>query len=310
MGPRPSAALDGCAIVSGGYDSRGEASSGVGPIESRKIFHNLQRIDPGYGTNVAGCFEAYGFAVIPGVVSGLPQLQGICAAVSEEGDVGVRSRMWLAEPWCQDLAVYLRRHPAVAKIVPPTWGRRAMHAVRKIAAQELVGFAAPGSEHTGQGACLEQRRVRLVYQGRYAVCTAAAESSRVTRGASCASGRLRARDGGAPRRARLSPVRAVGWHAGIRASQSVWGDYCGGEPGRHIGDAAIAIARFLEGEDSFTTAGAAFCVWAAYTAVGVGLGWCAVISAEGVVTAYRPRSYRDCFAKHLVTRSSGKIARS
>jgi ectoine hydroxylase-related dioxygenase (phytanoyl-CoA dioxygenase family) len=83
--------------------------------------HNQQQFHPGQGTNVAGYFEAYGFAVIPDVVSGFPQLQGICAAVSEEGDVGVRSRKWLAEPWCQDLAVYLRRNPAVAEIVPPTW---------------------------------------------------------------------------------------------------------------------------------------------------------------------------------------------
>jgi hypothetical protein len=93
---------------------------GVGPIQSHKNLHNLQQLDRRYATNVARSFDAYGFAVLPDVVSA-PALHGILASLSKERDDGVRSRMWLAERWCQDLARSLRSHPGIAEIVPPTW---------------------------------------------------------------------------------------------------------------------------------------------------------------------------------------------
>jgi hypothetical protein len=82
--------------------------------------HKLQQLDGRDATNVAERFQAQGFAVLPDVVTE-PLLERILAALPEEGDVGVRPRKWLAESWCRDVAGYLRRHPALAQIVPPTW---------------------------------------------------------------------------------------------------------------------------------------------------------------------------------------------
>ena len=58
--------------------------------------------------------------MLPDLVTA-PLLERILAAFPEGDDVGIRTRMWLTESWCREVAIYLRQHPALALIVPPTW---------------------------------------------------------------------------------------------------------------------------------------------------------------------------------------------
>ena len=68
---------------------------------------------------VSDTFEARGFAVVPGVLTE-SECQRALDAVLEQGRSGDRAaRAWLTHPWCQDLACSLKRHAALAGIVPP-----------------------------------------------------------------------------------------------------------------------------------------------------------------------------------------------
>ena len=64
-------------------------------------------------------FEARGFAVVPEVLAE-SECQAALDAVLEQGRVESPSRAWLSHAWCQQLALSLKQHAALAGIVAPT----------------------------------------------------------------------------------------------------------------------------------------------------------------------------------------------
>jgi Phytanoyl-CoA dioxygenase (PhyH) len=64
-------------------------------------------------------FEAQGFAVIPGVLAE-SECQCILDVVLEQRQSQARLRACLTHGWCQELAISLKQHAALAGIVVPT----------------------------------------------------------------------------------------------------------------------------------------------------------------------------------------------